>query len=259
VATVSDPVTIANLGAGGQLRLVEGGYGVIFRNDSSTFYVMVTSLNDPYGGWSQPYPVMIDLASKSVGIDWAPDSTYALSASSLHSNHITVDAAIHAGSLSVAGGIALAPPGVTGTSIGTNGAGQFQVSNASGSPLIVIDQVGNLMVNEALAVGGQIQTAAAGIRFSDGTVQTTASGGGGGGGGGSSFPGDITVNGTIRGPGTTGQSPILYCFPWTGQFLSPPVNSLIFSHNEGSNWITLWVRKSDGTLWIANIGLTQYA
>ena len=44
-------------------RCAYGNYGVFFRNDGGTFYLMLTSSGDPYGNWNGLRPFYIDLAS----------------------------------------------------------------------------------------------------------------------------------------------------------------------------------------------------
>lgn len=72
--TPSDPLTIGGMGTGGQLRIVQANYGVIFRNDGATLYLMTTNAGDPYGMWKTPWPLQIDLATSYVGIQGAPNA-----------------------------------------------------------------------------------------------------------------------------------------------------------------------------------------
>lgn len=44
-------------------RMSTGPYGVFFRKDSSSFYIMVTAENDPTGGYTTARPLTIDLAT----------------------------------------------------------------------------------------------------------------------------------------------------------------------------------------------------
>jgi hypothetical protein len=55
-------------GDGNQLRMIApgGNYGVFFRQDNTTLYIMITNQGDPYGTWSGKRPFMIDLASGNV-------------------------------------------------------------------------------------------------------------------------------------------------------------------------------------------------
>ncbi len=47
------PGEIASSSSGvGQFRAIKGGYGMIFRNDGSTFYLLPTASNNATGGWS---------------------------------------------------------------------------------------------------------------------------------------------------------------------------------------------------------------
>jgi Long-tail fiber proximal subunit, C-terminal, trimerization domain len=270
--SINDEVTINGLGIGnyGQLRMVYGAYGVFFRNDAQSLYLMVTAANDPYGTWAGNFPLFIDLATRNVGMaGWGPSASYGLNVPSVHANNITTDGDISAsGRLLAASGFA----NTNGRSyfksgdqyqigltygnqtmyIGTNGSNQFQLSNVNGSSMLAVDPSGNA------AFAGGVHALSGGFQFPDGSIQTTAAfnyvpppptG---------NFPGNITVNGVIYGPGSSSQSPVLYCFPF-GSPPSAPPHSVLFSHNEGGNWVTIWVIKSDGSRWAANINLGPVA
>jgi hypothetical protein len=250
---IPDPLTINGMNVG-QLRLVEGAYGVILRNDATSFYVLVTASGDAYGNFTAPSPLQVDLASRCVGMAGsAASASYGLTVPSVHTSSIVADGAITAG-----GGITTSAGrsnfksgdayaiclqyGTAFTYIGTNASGQFQLSNQSGNGLLTVDQSGNAVL------ASQLHILAGGLMYPDGTVQTTAIS--------NSFPGNITVGGAIYGPASAQQSPILYCFPWAGTDPVGPPNSVILSYNYASNFVTLWVTKSDGTRQGANIGLT---
>lgn len=51
------------------IRMVYGQYGVIFRNDGGTFYILPTKAGAPYGDWSDRRPFRFDLKSGAVNID----------------------------------------------------------------------------------------------------------------------------------------------------------------------------------------------
>jgi hypothetical protein len=55
-------------GSANQLRMIApgGNWGVFFRQDNTTLYIMITNQGDPYGTWSGKRPFMIDLASGNV-------------------------------------------------------------------------------------------------------------------------------------------------------------------------------------------------
>jgi hypothetical protein len=199
-AQVPDPLTIAGLGthSWGQLRLVGGGYGVLLHNNGTTFYLLLTAANDPYGAWAGSALFAADLASHAVGIGgWGPNPSFALSATTVHMAAATVDGAVVAGSvvsgntLTVQSGgvnatgrslfidaepyiIGLEYPGAALTYVGTNSASQFQVSNQGGASLFMVDQSGNASIVASLTVNGLIHSTSGGIQFPDGTVQTTA-------------------------------------------------------------------------------------
>ncbi|HXA25614.1 MAG TPA: hypothetical protein VNW90_25325 [Acetobacteraceae bacterium] len=252
---IPDPVTILGIGSG-QLRLVYGNYGVIFRNDGATFYLMFTASGDPYGSYSAPYPIQIDLASRCVGLaGWGPSTSYGLSVPSIHASSIAADGAISAGGvINAAGGFnntagrsyfKSGDPYNIGLEygsfvnwIGTNASNQFQLARADGTVLFAVDQSGNA------ALTGGLHVLAGGVQFPDGTIQTTATS--------SSFPGNITVTGAIYGPASTQQSAMLHCPPYTVDLSGVP-NSLFFSYNAANNWVTLWVTLSDGSTRHVNV------
>lgn len=65
----------------GQIRMAYGGYGAFFRNDGANFYLMITAPGDPFGTWTVPWPLQVDLGSHAVGIGGGPASGYALNVS----------------------------------------------------------------------------------------------------------------------------------------------------------------------------------
>jgi hypothetical protein len=81
-----DLLTISGLqgSAYAQVRMVYGNYGVFFRNDGGTFFVMTTKSGDQYGIWKGPYPIMIDLATNTVGIRNSPNTSFGLNVDSLN-------------------------------------------------------------------------------------------------------------------------------------------------------------------------------
>ena len=256
---IPDPLTVTGIGNGGQMRLVQAGnYGVIFRNDGSSLSIMFTAAGDPYGSAVAPIPLQIDLPTRAVGLGGANAIPgFGLNTTGMHATTITCDGLINGG-----GGLNISGPrsyfrhaeasnlafeynsGVPMTWIGTNASGQFQISNVNGFSMMVVDQSGNA------TLGGGLHIAAGGLQFADGTVQTTAAVAT------NNFPGNITVNGVINGPSAAFGSPVLYCPPFTGSNPSGPVNSVMFSYNPGNpGFVTIWVIKSDGSKWIADVNL----
>jgi hypothetical protein len=256
---IPDPLTINGINYG-QLRLVQGSEGVIFRNDATSFYLLVTASGDPYGAYTGTTPLQIDLASRAVGMTgWVANASYGLSVPSIHTSSVVADGAIQAGgALTVGGGINNTnarsyftsgdsyvigvQQGSVITWIGTNTSGQFQISAASAFVMLTIDATGHAVL------ANQLHILAGGVMFPDGTVQTTAGATG-------TFPGNVTVNGQILGPSVALQSPILYCPPYQGTNPSVQPNSLTFSYNQASNWVTLWVTRGDGSQTHINIAL----
>ena len=53
---------------GSQFRAVYGNYGVMFRNDGSAAYLLITNNGDPYGQWRSTWPFTMDLASGSISM-----------------------------------------------------------------------------------------------------------------------------------------------------------------------------------------------
>ena len=268
-AAIPDPVTINGLGYG-QLRLVEGNYGVFFRNDGSALYLMITASGTPYGNAAGLWPLGIDLASRCVGLaGYAPTSAFGLNVPSIHSVTLSLDGGLTvgggitgAGGLSISGArttlsSAAGDPFILGlqngsllTYVGTNSAGQFMVANSGGSALMTVDPAaGAVSIAGPLTMGGQLSVPAAGIRFYDGSVQTTAIS--------NNFPGNITVNGVVYGNPNVQQAGTLYCFPFNGTYPHAPPHTVLFSHNEADSYVTIYVTRSDGTRWLANINLVE--
>lgn len=172
---IPDPVTINNIGVGGQLRLVYGNYGVIFRTDGSQFYLMVTNEGDPYGSWASGWPFEFDLATKHVGLGgWGPDGTYILNVPTIQTAGINVIGGRSYFNSGEPYTIGLRYGSSFLTYIGTNSANQFQVSNVGGVPLMILDQGGNASIASTVTAGGLIHVLSGGIMYPDGTIQTTA-------------------------------------------------------------------------------------
>lgn len=205
-ASVPDALTVNGLGTGGmgQLRLVEGSYGAIFRNDGASLYLLISTPGNPYGPWG-PEAFIVDLATGVMGIGVSPSTSYNLNTGSFHAVSVVVDGAQSVGgALHVVGGLEV----TSGRSyfnsgdlyqiglyygwggplayLGTNASSQFVVSNSSGSPLLIVDASGNadivsgltvgaaLQVGGAITAGGLIHSGSGGFQFPDGTVQATA-------------------------------------------------------------------------------------
>jgi hypothetical protein len=60
--TVSSELRLTHTGAG-QARMVTGNYGVIFRNDGSSMYMLVTASGDQYGSWNSLRPFAFNVAT----------------------------------------------------------------------------------------------------------------------------------------------------------------------------------------------------
>lgn len=63
-----------NSGAGfyGQYRMVQGNYGVFFRNDGGNTYFLITASGDQYGVWNSLRPLRIDNASGQITMENNP-------------------------------------------------------------------------------------------------------------------------------------------------------------------------------------------
>jgi hypothetical protein len=53
---------------GDNIRLASGPYGVVFRNDGSSFWLLVTNSGDPYGSWKTPFPFSVNLGTCLVNV-----------------------------------------------------------------------------------------------------------------------------------------------------------------------------------------------
>lgn len=61
-------MTVNGLGSFGQFRAICGNYGFMIRNDGVNTYFLVTNAGDPWGGWANRFPLIIDNASGTVTI-----------------------------------------------------------------------------------------------------------------------------------------------------------------------------------------------
>lgn len=61
--SASQGVTLSRGSAVGQIRSVEGNYGVIHRNDGSMYYILLTDSGDAYGGFNSLRPFYINVAT----------------------------------------------------------------------------------------------------------------------------------------------------------------------------------------------------
>ena len=59
-------MTVNGLGSYGQFRAIYGNYGFLIRNDGVNTYFLTTNAGDPWGGWSNTYPMLIDNANGQV-------------------------------------------------------------------------------------------------------------------------------------------------------------------------------------------------
>lgn len=181
---IPDPLTVYGYGNGGQLRLVAGGYGVMFRNDGTSFYLMVTAAGDPYGGWdtTAAFPLWINLATKHIGMSgWGPDATYVLNVPTIHTSGIVVDGGITAGQgitvtggIMVTGGIGLEYGGSPRIYFGADSSSRFLLLNAGQTAIFVLDQSGNAQFGGGLLAGGIIHANTGGFMFPDGSIQDKA-------------------------------------------------------------------------------------
>jgi len=60
--TVSSELRLTHTGAG-QARMVKGDYGVIFRNDGSSMFMLATASGDQYGSWNSLRPFSFNVAT----------------------------------------------------------------------------------------------------------------------------------------------------------------------------------------------------
>jgi hypothetical protein len=97
ISSAVDYVTISGIPAAGygQFRLMYGNYGFFIRHDGSNVYFMLTASGSPAGGWSSPFPIMIDCSTKCIGMRVNPNSSYGVHVDSLLSDNV-VNAAYYA-------------------------------------------------------------------------------------------------------------------------------------------------------------------
>jgi hypothetical protein len=60
---------VNNMNGPGQFRMVQGSYGVFFRNDGSDTYILITNPGDQYGNWNGLRPFSINNASGRVSMN----------------------------------------------------------------------------------------------------------------------------------------------------------------------------------------------
>jgi hypothetical protein len=65
----SEEIIVSNTSNANQLRLVHNNYGLIQRNDGSTFYFLPTNSGDQYGSWNALRPFYFNMASGDVGMN----------------------------------------------------------------------------------------------------------------------------------------------------------------------------------------------
>lgn len=63
---LGEEIQIANTSSGNQVRLVQGNYGLIFRNDGSNFYLLPTNSGNQYGSWNELRPFVINMATGGI-------------------------------------------------------------------------------------------------------------------------------------------------------------------------------------------------
>ena len=69
-------------GAGGQVRMVSGGYGAMWRNDGSNFYLLFTGVNDQFGVWNALRPFYASVTTGRVTLGNGLDVTGTIAATS---------------------------------------------------------------------------------------------------------------------------------------------------------------------------------
>jgi hypothetical protein len=62
-------IIVNNMNGPGQFRMVQGSYGVFFRQDGSDTYILITNPGDQYGNWSGLRPFSINNASGRVSMN----------------------------------------------------------------------------------------------------------------------------------------------------------------------------------------------
>jgi hypothetical protein len=65
----SRELIVNNINGSGQFRMVQGSYGVFFRNDGSDTYILITNPGDQYGSWNGLRPFYINNASGIVSMN----------------------------------------------------------------------------------------------------------------------------------------------------------------------------------------------
>jgi Long-tail fiber proximal subunit, C-terminal, trimerization domain/Putative tail fiber protein gp53-like, C-terminal len=114
----------------GQVRMTYGNYGVIFRNDGGTLWILLTNSGNANGTFNSLRPFSINLSTGAVSIDGTGVGTTfggnISSPSATVSGNETVGGTVTAGALNVTGGATVAGPltaegGVTVTGTVTSG------------------------------------------------------------------------------------------------------------------------------------------
>jgi hypothetical protein len=152
-------------GAGGQLRLTYGNYGVILRNDGSNLYLVLTPSGQALSGGSNSLrPLVINLATGAVSLDGTGAGVTCggqiNAASAVISGGETVGGALTAGSLNVTG--AATVNGAFQAKGGSTVTGNESVSGTVSA--------GSLSVSGSASVGGTVSA----NTFSGSTLTTNA-------------------------------------------------------------------------------------
>ena len=59
---------VSNSSSGNQFRAIHGSYGVIFRNDGTNFYLLLTNSSDQYGAWNSLRPFAFNVSTGDVNL-----------------------------------------------------------------------------------------------------------------------------------------------------------------------------------------------
>ena len=65
----NEELIVSSTSNANQMRLVQGNYGLIFRNDGGSFYMLPTNSGDQYGVWNTLRPFRFELATGNVGFN----------------------------------------------------------------------------------------------------------------------------------------------------------------------------------------------
>jgi hypothetical protein len=145
---------------GASIRVVAGNYGLIFRNDGASFYILLTPSGAQTGTWNGLRPFQLNLATGALAIDGTGAGT-------TFGGNITATSAVVSGNETVAGKVTAGSLAVSGASTvaGTETVSGLLTAAAG------LQVNGSAAVTGAETVGGNLTVAGAALLNGIATIQ----------------------------------------------------------------------------------------